>query len=71
MNLSTPQGQNRLFIGGIMLAVLVWGIFHAVGAFGYNQSPWRAVMVLVCTLGFLGFWLIMLSVRAGRAGRKP
>jgi len=69
----SSASQNRLFFLLIMGSVLAWGIFHAAGAyfnFRPNQNPWRAVMVLVCVVGFLGFWLLMLSVRAARIARR-
>ena len=74
----SSASQNRLFFLLIMGSVLAWGIFHAAGAyFNFqdddlypNRNPWRAVMVLVCVVGFLGFWLLMLSVRAARIARR-
>ena len=58
--------RPTLMILAIFLAVLGWGIFHAVGAFGYNHNPWRAVMVLGCFAGFLGLWALLLSRRGQR-----
>jgi len=59
----------------IMLAVLAWGVFHAVGAFGYQEATfnWRVARPLVvigCSLGFLGFWLLMLQSRRRRLERE-
>jgi hypothetical protein len=65
--------QNRVALLLIMGSVLAWGTFHAAGAyfnFEPNSNPWRAVMVLVCVVGFLGFWLLMLSARAARIARR-
>lgn len=45
---------------GIALAVAAWGVYHAIGAYRYNHNPWRAVMVLACVGGFLGFWGLLL-----------
>jgi 4-amino-4-deoxy-L-arabinose transferase-like glycosyltransferase len=60
----------------IVVAVLAWGIFHAIGAYSLNHNPWRAVMVLACVAGFLGFWGAMLAARRARLrresqGRRP
>lgn len=49
----------------IMLAVLVWGAFHAVGAFFMNGHPMRLVVVLGAVEAFLLFWLAMLVWRSG------
>lgn len=57
----------------IMLGVLAWGLFHAVGAYwNYttNSNPWRFVVVLGFVLAFLLFWLLMLSARSRRLARN-
>lgn len=54
----------------IMLAVLVWGIFHAIGAYTFNWNIYRPLMVLGCSLGFLGFWALMLHSRKRRLARR-
>ncbi len=62
--------SNRYLIGGIMLAVLAWGVFHAVGAWGLNGNPWRAVVVVACSAGFIGFWWLMLNIRQAADDRQ-
>ncbi len=52
--------RPQYVIYAIMLGVLVWGAFHAVGAYLLNYNPWRPVMVLGATLAFLGFWAWLL-----------
>lgn len=54
----------------IAVGVLGWGLFHAVGAYRYNHDFRRALMVLGCTIAFLGFWLAMLSSRRRRLERE-
>jgi len=54
----------------IMLAVVTWGVFHAVGAYRFNHNPWRGVMVVGCSLAFLGFWWLMLASRRSRLERS-
>jgi protein-S-isoprenylcysteine O-methyltransferase Ste14 len=53
----------------IFLGVLAWGVFHAVGAYRLNHNVARPLVVLGCTLAFLGFWLIMLRSRSRRIDR--
>lgn len=53
----------------IMVSVLGWGIFHAVGAYRFNHHPGRALMVLACVCAFLGFWGLMLWSRQRRLSR--
>jgi hypothetical protein len=66
--------QNRRIVIWIVAGVFVWGAIHAVGAylnFHDTNNPWRvlrAVMVLLCVEGFLGFWLLMLGLRRLRRG---
>ena len=54
----------------IMLAVLAWGIFHAIGAYTFNWNIYRPMMVIGCSLVFLGFWLVMLQSRKRRLQRR-
>jgi hypothetical protein len=54
----------------IAAAVLVWGVFLAVGAYYFNHNVWRFVMVMGCVGGFLAFWGIMLAVRSARLKRQ-
>lgn len=61
---------NKKVLWGIMLAVLTWGAFHAVGAYRFNHNPWRGVVVMACVLGFLGFWAAMLQARKSRLARR-
>ena len=46
-----------------------WGIFHAIGAWRFNNNPLRAVVVLACVGAFLGFWMAMLAVRQRRLSK--
>ena len=52
----------------IMVGLLLWGGYLAVGAvrFGGTLAVWRGFIVFVCTLGFLGFWWLALTVRERR-----
>jgi hypothetical protein len=49
----------------IMLGLLVWGGYLAIGAvrFGGTLALWRGLIVFACTLVFLGFWWLALLVR--------
>jgi len=52
-----------------MIAIVVWGCLHAVGAWQLNHDPRRLLVVLGCVAGFLGFWLAMLAARRRRLAR--
>jgi hypothetical protein len=68
---SSPPADTVRIIRWVVLGVLAWGLFHAVGAWRFNNNPLRAVVVLACVLGFLGFWMMMLAVRQRRlSGRR-
>jgi len=58
--------QSRHVLYLIMIGVLIWGAFHAVGAYLFNYNPWRPVMVLLCTLGFLSAWALLLRKAPSR-----
>ena len=64
---SSP-GPQRLILW-IMLGIVAWGIFHAVGAWRLNHDPRRVLVVLGCVAAFLGFWLVMLSARRRRLAK--
>ncbi len=64
--MQTSIAQSRWLIAAIMAAVLAWGVFHALGAVRLNGNPWRAVVVLACSMGFIGFWWLMLAARRRR-----
>ena len=70
--------QDRRFVRWIMFSVLIWGVVLAIGAalYGvhprtgrieYAPYPLRGGVLLACVLAFLGFWQLMLRVRAGRS----
>ena len=53
-----------------MAALVVWGLFHAVGAWMLNHDARRPLIVLACVAAFLGFWLAMLSARRKRLAEQ-
>ena len=56
----------------IMVALLVWGGYLAIGAVqsGGNHRSLRGLIVFGCVLAFLGFWLAALAVRQRRLRRE-
>lgn len=66
---TSPPDAERL-IAWIMGALVVWGLFHAVGAWTLNHDARRPLIVLACVGAFLGFWLTMLSARRRRLERE-
>jgi hypothetical protein len=52
----------------IMLALLAWGGYLAIGAFRApgNLHTLRGLIIFGCTLAFLGFWWLALVFRARR-----
>jgi RsiW-degrading membrane proteinase PrsW (M82 family) len=66
-----PPGPDAVrIIRWVVLGVLAWGIFHALGAWRFNNNPLRAVVVLACVAAFIGFWLTMLAVRQRRLSQR-
>jgi hypothetical protein len=73
-----PPENNARPIRWLMLALLAWGCLLAVGTFLYrinqagdtaeasNLPIYRGLIVLACTLGFLGLWLLALAFRKRR-----
>jgi len=64
----TPPGAERI-LRGIFLAIVAWGMFHAVGAWTLNHDPRRPLIVLACVAAFLGFWLTLLAARRRRLAK--
>ena len=54
------------WIWGLVAALAAWGLYLAVGAFRFNHDVWRGVVVFGCMVAFLGFWLVMMKLRAAR-----
>ena len=56
----------------IMVAVLVWGGYLAIGAFHVkaNHANLRGLIVFGCTVGFLALWLGALAARRRRIERE-
>lgn len=59
----------RWVTAGLMLAVLLWGVYLATGSYlhGRGRSDLRALTILAATLIFLGLWGAMLWWRQRRA----
>jgi protein-S-isoprenylcysteine O-methyltransferase Ste14 len=65
-----PSRQPNL-IHVIMVALLVWGGYLALGAIRApgNHAMWRGLIVFGCTIAFLGLWAAALAVRRARSER--
>ena len=61
----TPPGAERILFW-IMAALVVWGLFHAIGAWTLNHDARRPLIVLASVALFLGFWLALLAARRRR-----
>lgn len=64
--MSHPSRQNLLPIILIMAALMVWGAFHALGAYLYNYDFRKPLIIYFCVGGFVCFWGIALVVRSRR-----
>jgi hypothetical protein len=69
MSNNSPVASQRLILAGIMGALILWGAYIAIGAYLYNHDPWRGAIVVGCVSFFVGFWLLMLSIK--RRAKKP
>jgi hypothetical protein len=62
---TSPPGAERI-LTWIMVALVAWGLFHAVGAWMLNHDARRPLIVIACMAAFLGFWLALLASRKRR-----
>lgn len=65
---TTPPGAERL-IRWIMVALVVWAVVHALGAWTLNHDARRPLVVITCMAAFLGFWGALLAARRRRLAR--
>jgi hypothetical protein len=66
---SGPLSGKFTITQGIMVALLVWGGYLAIGAVRApgNHATWRGLIVFGCTIAFLGFWMAALAMRRKRS----
>ena len=64
-----PAGAWRTILW-IMLGIVAWGVFHAVGAWRLNHDVRRLLVVLACVAAFLGFWGVLLAAKWRRLDRE-
>lgn len=67
MNSDTPSTIRP--IRWLMLALIVWGIYVAIGtsrfAQNFSDSMWKGAIVLGCVVAFLGLWTVVLAAKRG------
>lgn len=64
------KDPTRQWIVWLVAALAAWGLYHAVGAFLFNNDPRRGLVVLACMALFLAFWLSLLRFRKRRQPRN-
>ena len=47
-------------MGLVMIGLVLWGAYVAVGSYWYNMNPVRGLIVLACVGGFMGLWLLLI-----------
>ena len=62
-----PSPRRILML--VFAAVIAWAGYLALGAYRYNHDPRRGLIVLGSFAVFLGFWALMLALRARRVRR--
>jgi hypothetical protein len=67
-NASTRAANILLLV--ILVAVIEWGVAHAIGAYRFNADPMRGAAVLACTAAFVGLWIAALAARSRRLSRQ-
>ncbi len=52
---------KKYLTGGLLASVFFWGVYLAVGAFLFDRSLAKGLIVLGCSLAFLILWAIVLK----------
>jgi hypothetical protein len=65
-----PHVHQRTLAKLIVISVLCWGAFHAVGAYRLNHNPARPVVVLAFSLLFLGAFMAVFRISRLRLERR-
>lgn len=72
--MSDRTRQARWMMLLVMGAVVIWGLFHTVGALrgggGTGVNPWRGLIVAGSFAGFLGMWAVALWARERKLDKK-
>lgn len=63
--MARPSPRSRWIFGALLTSLFVWGLLLAVGAYLHRGDLWVSLVVGVCLLAFIGFWAVLLMVRAG------
>lgn len=58
-----PPMSPRTILLIVIGALLVWGVYVAIGTAVYGLNPAGAVVVLFCVGMFVGFWLLLLRTQ--------
>ncbi len=67
------KSEQRLTVGWIMVAILVWGLLLAVGSFLFTMDVWgviRGAIIMVCVSAFVGGWFALTKRQARRSGAQ-
>ena len=58
--------SNRQVMLGIMLGLVAWGCYLAVGNYVQHHNLLGSLIIIGCVALFLAFWLAALAVRRAR-----
>ena len=66
--MTTPPLKTWQPLLVLMLALLAWGLYHAVGTYQTGGDVRKPIIVLACMFVFLGAWGVLLFRRNRRRG---
>ncbi len=70
MSDSPSQISPWWILAAVMLGLVAWGAYLAIGSYLYNLNPWRPVVVMGCVLAFIAWWGLLLAMRQRRRNTK-
>jgi drug/metabolite transporter (DMT)-like permease len=66
----SDRRSNRQVMLWIVLGLVAWGLYLALGDYLRNHSLLRSLVTVLCVTAFLAIWLTAMAVRRWRSGRQ-
>ncbi len=66
----SDRRSNRQIMSWIVLGLVAWGLYLALGDYLRNHNLLRSLVTVLCVAAFLAIWLAAMAVRRWRSGNE-